>query len=338
MLRSLRAAALVVMASLALPAGALASWGGSDPGANFPVYQAPAACDAPTSADCISASLAILDQARANLGLPAYAVPSDFASLTPAEQGFVLANLDRVLYGLTPVTGLTQALNNDAGAGVQQVADPQPANPNYLAWTSNWAGGFPNMPLAYEAWMYDDGLGSGNLDCTASNATGCWDHRHDVLYRFDSSGRLAMGAAAGSDPSGQSGYTMLLFQGDASYQPAYVYTWAQAVAAGADGGPAAPPAATGAPTSHAAAAAPANPVPARVTLAIRQQGRRVRILLSAGPGGHPLCAFTPRRPGGWASDHYRACAASSVLSGRAGRYRLRIRAAGVLVTRYIRLP
>ncbi|HEX8975503.1 MAG TPA: hypothetical protein VF781_03230 [Solirubrobacteraceae bacterium] len=337
MFRALRAAKLVVMASLALPGSALAASAGPDPSTNFPVDQFPAACSAPTSADCTSASLAILDQARAALGQPAYAVPSNFASLTPAEQGFVLANLDRLQYGLAPVTGLTAALDSDAAVGVQQVADPQPAASNYVAWNSNWAGGFPNMPLAYEAWMYDDGPGSGNLDCTSSNTAGCWGHRHGVLYRFDNSGPLAMGAAAGTDPSGQSGYTMLLFEGDSSFRPAFIYTWAQAVAAGAAGGPPAPAAtATGPPTSRAAG--PPNAVPARVTISVRQRGRRVRILASVPPGGMLACAFTPRGPRGWASDHYRACAASSVMIRRAGRYRLRVRAAGVLLTRFLRIP
>lgn len=334
MFRSLRAAALIVMASLALPAGALAASAGPDPSANFPVEQAPAACSAPTSADCISASLAILDQARASLGQPAYAVPSDFASLTPVEQGFVLANLDRILYGLAPVTGLSAALDKDATAGVQQVADPQPTAPDYLAWTSNWAGGFATLPLAYEAWMYDDGPGSGNLDCTASSTAGCWGHRHSVLYRFDRSGPLAMGVAAGTDPTGQPGYTMLLFEGQDTYRPAYVYTWAQAVAAGAAGGPVTPAAPAAAPAAGRAAA-----VPARVSISVRQRGRRVTILAS-GPAGGPLrCAWTSRGRRGWAVDHYRACAAPLALTGRrGGRYRLRVRGVGVLVTRYIRLP
>src|SRR5438445_624555 len=82
-----------------------------------------------------------------------------------------------------------------------------------------WPCGFPNLPLAYEAWMYDDGPGSGNLDCPRAGASGCWGHRHDILWDFGPGGALAMGAAAGTDPSGQSGFAMLLVQGDSTYHP-----------------------------------------------------------------------------------------------------------------------
>ncbi len=119
MLRTLRAAALITSATLAVAAPALADSAGTDPSANYPAPPMPASCfNAPTGTDCITASLAVLDQARASLGQPAYAIPSNFVALTPAEQGFVLANLDRILYGLAPVTGLTAALDTDAAAGV----------------------------------------------------------------------------------------------------------------------------------------------------------------------------------------------------------------------------
>ncbi|MDQ6835136.1 MAG: hypothetical protein M3016_03015 [Actinomycetota bacterium] len=209
---------------------------GSDPRANYSASQLPDACNSPNSAPCIDAAVGYLNRARASLGQGPYHLPSNFNSLTAAEQGFVLANLDRILYGLPPVTGLTAALNRDAAAGVQGDADPHPTAANYTAWTANWAGGYVNMPLAYEAWMYDDGPGSSNLDCTSSNPSGCWGHRHDILWRFDHSGPLAMGVAVGADRSGDPGYAMLLFAGDDTYRPSYVYTWAQAVAAGAPSG------------------------------------------------------------------------------------------------------
>ena len=46
--------------------------------------------------------------------------------------------------------------------------------------------------------MWDDGLGSKNADCTASHPSGCWTHRHDVLWKFHRGALLAMGAAAGN--------------------------------------------------------------------------------------------------------------------------------------------
>jgi hypothetical protein len=342
MLRALRTAALTAavatFATFAMAGGARADSAGTDPGSNYPAPALPPACEAPTSAACMAATVGVLDQARANLGQPRYSLPADFVSLTPAEQAFVLTNLDRLQYGLAPVPGLTAALSANAMSGVHQDADPQPAAPNYLAWTANWAGGFTNMPLAYEAWMYDDGPGSANLDCTPSHTTGCWGHRQDVLYRFDTSGPLAMGAARGTDSGGQAGYAMLLFEGDNTYTPAYTYTWAQAVAAGANSGRPGPVHGTGGTGggSHSPPGAiSSSPGRVRIT-ALRVHGRQVTVTITAPRGSRLQCAFTPRGKHGWARDHFRACRAALVLAGHHRvHYRLRVRAAGLVLTRYL---
>ena len=139
---------------------------------------------------CIDAAVTYLNAARAHLGQTAYVLPGNFVSLTPAEQALVLTDLDRTRYGLPPVTGLTAALDQDAARGVQGDGDPQASGSSFIASTSNWAGGYQNMPLAYEAWMYDDGPASGNLDCPSAGAPGCWGHRHDVLWGFGGGGTL----------------------------------------------------------------------------------------------------------------------------------------------------
>jgi hypothetical protein len=51
-------------------------------------------------------------------------LPSDFSGLSAAEQVFVLINLDRVRYGLRPITGLTADLNAAAATGVRFDQDP----------------------------------------------------------------------------------------------------------------------------------------------------------------------------------------------------------------------
>jgi hypothetical protein len=236
------ASVAIALATSAAPAVAN-SWAGSDPGANFPMPYIPQLCwnpptGNPTGAACLDWSVGVLDQARASLGLPAYVVPADFDSLSPAQQLFILTNSDRAMYGLDPIPGLTDALNQNAASGVQDNGDPWPTGSNWMAYTSNWAGGYVNAVLAYEGWMYDDGPGSGNQDCTSTNPSGCWGHRHDVLWNFaGSGGATAMGAAAGSYTAGQPSYAMLLVQGsDTAYQPVYTYTWTQAVADGANGG------------------------------------------------------------------------------------------------------
>jgi hypothetical protein len=208
---------------------------GANPRSNYPIGSLPGACwTAPTGRTCLRAGISILNRARAHMDQPNYVLPRGFVSLTPAEQAFVLTNLDRLRYGLSPVPGLTAGLDRAAAAGVRAQNDPQPAG-GWDAYTSNWAGGYPNIVLAYEGWMYDDGPGSGNLDCTAANRAGCWGHRHDILWRFAPDGPLAMGAAARMASGGRSSYAMLLEQERPGTHLRYVYRWAQAVRAGARG-------------------------------------------------------------------------------------------------------
>lgn len=182
----------------------------------------------------MSAAVRYLDQARARMGQPPYVLPRNFLSLTAPEQAFVLTDLDRILYHLAPVPGLSAALDRAAAAGALAQNDPHPASA-WTAYTANWAGGFPNIVLAYEGWMFNDGLGSGNLDCTAFNRAGCWGHRHDILWRFGPQGALVMGAADHSSSPGRSSFAMLLEQERPGVHPTYTYRWTQALRAGARG-------------------------------------------------------------------------------------------------------
>jgi hypothetical protein len=235
MTRGLVTASAVVLAGSMAQVAAGEGPVGANPRSNFPIGSLPGACwSAPAGAACIRAGVAYLDRARASLGQAQYVLPSDFVSLSPSEQALVLTNLDRMQYGLSPIPGLTATLDRAAAAGVRAQNDPQPPS-GWEGYTSNWAGGYPNIVLAYEGWMYDDGPGSGNLDCTASNRSGCWGHRHDILWRFAPVGPLAMGAAAGTGSPGSSSFAMLLEQERPGIHPAYSYRWAQAVTAGARG-------------------------------------------------------------------------------------------------------
>jgi len=243
-LRALRGLVPGCVLGLACVGLASAGWAGSDPAKNFPLGKLPAAChSAPAGKECVDAGVYYLDKARARLGETPYQLPADFASLGPARQMFILTNLDRIENGVPPITGLTNGLNYDAYVtGIKAAGDPQPSDPSgeINEWTSNWAGGYENAPLAYEVWMYDDGLGSPNIDCSPSHKAGCWGHRHDILWGFNPSDVLAMGAASGNGPDGLS-YALLLVAGfppdpssnDPGYTPTYSYTWTQAVADGA---------------------------------------------------------------------------------------------------------
>ena len=235
--RLLRGLVPVSLLALACVASALADWGGKDPARNTPIGALPSSCrSAPAGAQCINAGVYYLDKARSRAGLPPYALPANFASLSPTRQLFILVNLDRIQYGLPPFPGMTAKLNHDAFvSGVWVADDPHPSNTTGLnTWWPGWAGAFYNAPMAYEGWVWDDGLGSNNPRCTPTDHSRCWGHRHSVLWRFPAGSVLAMGLAAGRDSHHHRGYAYLFVGGNAgSYRPAYTYTWKQAVKDGA---------------------------------------------------------------------------------------------------------
>ena len=233
--------ALVVVAS------GSAAWGGKDPPHGTRIGRLPSQCrSAPTGDECINAAVYYLDKARSRVHLPPYALPANFPALPPPRQLFILVNLDRIQYGLPPFPGMTAQLDHDAlVSGVWRADDPFPSHPDGLrVWWPGWAGAFYNAPMAYEAWVWNDGLGSTNPRCTPSDHSRCWGHRHSVLWKYGSN--AAMGAAAGRDSHHHRSYTYLFVGGTAAYRPTFTYTWQQAVEGGAgtntyDPGP--PPAA-----------------------------------------------------------------------------------------------
>jgi hypothetical protein len=349
----LAAAAVVLMGPITAVAMADGPVG-ADPSSNYQVGPLPPECQSdPTGAVCIDAAVSYLDEARASLGQGPYELPSDFVSLTPAEQAFVLTDLDREQYSLPPVPGLTDALDQDAAAGVQEDDDPQPSDDNWWGYTANWAYGFDNMPLAYEAWMYDDGPGSGNIDCTSSDTSGCWGHRHDILWDFTDGGALAMGAAAGDDPSGGPGYAMLIEEADPQSESTYTYnyTWSEAVAAGAgglgqSGGNSGSPSnagsggGSGKQGSGSTAAKPAKAgktAQVRIKIhGVRVRGHRVTVTI-ANPIGTPLrCSLFRRTAHGARLARAMSCAHLITFSRLpAGSYRLRVVTAQGTLTRRV---
>jgi hypothetical protein len=197
---------LLALAVLPRPASALSA----DPASNYPEQIAGVCASAPESAACTRAGIAALDAARAWDHEGPYRLPRDFLQLSGAHQIVVLTDLDRAQHGLRTVPGTTVALDRAALAGARASADPILRDPA-LSWASNWAGDFPAAVWAYLTWMYDDGFGGPNIDCTTPGASGCWGHRHDILARFPPGGTLAMGAA---DLNGNS-YTMVIAQSPA---------------------------------------------------------------------------------------------------------------------------
>jgi hypothetical protein len=185
-----------------------------------------------------------IDNARSEEGVGPIVIPSDFAGLTPSEQLLVLVDCERVDRGLTPVAGELGSLDQLAATGAEAGADPSvPADGiaglTVWAWVSNWASTDSDLEAFYE-WMYDDGLGSGNIGCTVTDQSGCWDHRDNILgFQNDIDGfggSLSFGGATAAtgtahDQSLQS--VTMLTTWSPETTTGYYFTWEQAVADGA---------------------------------------------------------------------------------------------------------
>ncbi len=187
---------------------------------------------------CLAAEIAATDNARASEGLGPIRLPTGYASLTPEEQLFVITDIERVSRGEAPVVGLSPLLDGYAQAGAAAGNDPQfsfSAIPSSNWWGSNVVSDALNALDANYTWMYDDGYGGYNVDCTSPASSGCWGHRDNELTS-GYGGTLVMGAGDVQQTSGlQSMSELLVAVQDPSSLPPLSYTWAQAVAAGAAG-------------------------------------------------------------------------------------------------------
>jgi hypothetical protein len=166
-----------------------------------PNFMTPAMCGYGGSgpndtATCNAAIVRALDNARATLGmggLPGNFSPGGFDALSAPEQIFAIADIERTARGLPPIAGLTAQLNAVALSGAQRSQDPSTNLPLPLSgggqatdYGSNFAEGTANAMGANYFWMYDDGPGSPNADCTPSNQSGCWGHRDNILGDYTS--------------------------------------------------------------------------------------------------------------------------------------------------------
>jgi hypothetical protein len=228
-------ATLLTCASALLTASATSA---ADAMANIPIGVLPAACDsAPHGPVCEQAAIDALDLARTTLGLGPYLLPPAFVTLGPGRQWLILANLDRLQYSLLPIVGLNRTLDTIAERGASTNDDPNPwpflrslHTVAALGFASDWAGGFKNALVAYYEWMYNDGYGGPNLDCTSPSDAGCWGHRRVILaFAGQIGGELAMGAAVAR---GKSSYALTIVDTSAPVFH-YDYTWAQAQTDGA---------------------------------------------------------------------------------------------------------
>lgn len=154
-----------------------------------------------------------------------------YEKLTPGEQLFVTANLERVERGLPAIVALTKSLDRVAQDGANADADPPlskvpgtlPGGGYWISLGGNWAGGYDNPLGADYGWMYDD-KGS------------AWGHRDNILGKYVSSslcgGRryeIAMGAGHVTKGKAYGDSETELFAGICGPTPTdVVITWAKA--------------------------------------------------------------------------------------------------------------
>ncbi|MGN6722827.1 MAG: hypothetical protein ACTHJM_09455 [Marmoricola sp.] len=143
---------------------------------------------------CITGALSDFNAARRKEGLKAMVLPSNFARLSVPSQLFTLTNIERRDRGIPTFLLQSSTLSSIALYAANRAIDPL-----FPSWAreggSNWASP-KNSLWADFVWMYDDGLGSGNLDCTSSNTSGCWGHRKNILGSYGAP--RIMGSALGS--------------------------------------------------------------------------------------------------------------------------------------------
>jgi hypothetical protein len=154
-----------------------------------------------------------------------------YEKLTPDEQLFVTANVERVERGLPAVVVLTRSLDKVAQEGANADADPPldkvpgtlPGGGRWVSLGGNWAGGFDNPLGADYGWMYDD---QGSR----------WGHRDNILGKYVSastcgggSHEIAMGAGHVTKGKAFGDSETELFAGICGPAPTdVVLTWAKA--------------------------------------------------------------------------------------------------------------
>lgn len=198
--------------------------------------------------DCNSYVLAAINNARAQEGVKAMVLPSNWYSLSTAQQLFVVADLERVDRGLPAYLGISATLSANAQHAAQTNNDPTVAAgfaiakdaQGYPAMGGAWSAGYSVLAADY-FWMYADGWNgskssTSNIACTTPRAAGCWAHRLELL---GSDPGFNPGVGLGTTIA-EVGVGFAMVKGVASYvdlievpsgaQPAMSFTWAANVA------------------------------------------------------------------------------------------------------------
>jgi hypothetical protein len=173
---------------------------------------------------CDAAALKDFDAVRKSEGMGRMVLPRDFATLSVSSQLLAISDIERVDRGERAVRGRSKPLDTLAQQGAKDDADPQFPNPfTGNSGGANWAGAGNSALLDDFYWMYDDGLGSFNGDCTQSNQSGCWGHRHDIINKYD--GPLVMGTGVAYNTHWGTSMTEEFIGGDGTDKVNVAPTW-----------------------------------------------------------------------------------------------------------------
>ena len=196
------------------------------------------------TAACNKKALQAIDQARGTepVGRLRFNL-TRFLKLGEVDQLFVIANLERTSRGEPPMVALTKQLDAVALQGAKANADPDftgrtlSGGARVVSWGSNWAGGTESALGSDDGWMYDDGPGGFNEDCTKTDTAGCWGHRDNILGLWPSyltdcpagQAQLMMGAAQTTPSTGFGPSFTEIFVAACGAKPTdETYTWAKA--------------------------------------------------------------------------------------------------------------
>jgi hypothetical protein len=196
---------LVVVTASPPGAGATGILPPSNPGVSLPPQVTPQCSLSPvddTSAGCIDSVLHDINYARSVEGLGPLVLPSDFATDSVAVQQLIVTDEERGDRGLSEYAGLDATLNAAAQSGAVAKGDPSLPAGFVGPGGSIFAQDYTPLGADY-AWMYNDGYGGTNLDCTTPGASGCWGHRDNILGPWTSTGTQTAMMGAGNTPSGQ---------------------------------------------------------------------------------------------------------------------------------------
>jgi len=182
--------ALVVISAAPVVAGASAILPPSNPAVNVPPQVMPACSLSPVddrSSGCIDSVLHNINYARSLEGLGPLVLPPDYAGDPVAVQELILTDEERGDRGLPQYSGLDATLNWAALTGAGTNSDPLLPSGFQGPGGSIFAKDYTPLGADF-AWMYDDGYGGTNRDCTSPGDSGCWGHRDNILGPWASGG------------------------------------------------------------------------------------------------------------------------------------------------------